>query len=314
MSDYLKNGELKTNAIKGLVSAHNKGMSWDIKGLKRPELIKFINDKGYKIDHDANKLSLTGSQMKRRPKTIKPIKKSEAEIQSAKDKKEKAKVKKIQKEKVKKIVQEKGVPALPSKETIKKIQQKKKDKKIFTMKAQEDLLKRNKKKNIPNIKDAIEKAKSIKDAKRKLFLKGGGSQPILKSTMKKEDKSFQADSTPFIGKSTIKSAPKNKLDKGQNDFLSGITDIGDSQKVSVEKSIKLLKNIMKNYTGSNKNYDYMGNLLIRLEKKGIFKTSKPPTIKDFKVNKENNKITYKLFDEVYDKFMVRTIHIEPRSK
>tara|TARA_R110002096_G_C14516449_1_gene716570 strand:- start:142 stop:951 length:810 start_codon:yes stop_codon:yes gene_type:complete len=223
MSEYLKNGELKTTAIKQLVSAHNKGMSWNIKGLKRAELIKFINDKGYKVDHDANKLTLTGSEMKRRPKTIKPVKKSEAEIQSAKDKKEKAKVKKVQKEKVKKIVAEKGIPALPSKDTIKKVQQKKKDKKIFTMKAQEDLIKQNKKKaNMPNVKDAVAKAKAKKDARRKSFLQGGGSVPILKGMKEDEVGEVEKSTKPRVAPSKFKIIDKPVTDKELNDKYGSI--------------------------------------------------------------------------------------------
>ena len=118
-----------------------------------------------------------------------------------------------------------------------------------------------------------------------------------------------------VKKPVVKTPPKpvkKKLDKDQMDFLGGITDSGDSQKVNNEKSIKVLKNIMKNYTGSNKDYDYVGDLLKRLEQSGFYSGKVFSIIKDLKVNKDNTKITYKLFDEVYDKFRPRQILIEPK--
>jgi len=105
MSIRLKNGELKTNAIKALVKAHNKAMDWDIKGLKRADLIKFIEKKGYVINHKENLLNLKGSAMKRRPAKIKPIVKTASELKKEMEKKTKAKAtreKKKMKEQLKK--------------------------------------------------------------------------------------------------------------------------------------------------------------------------------------------------------------------
>ncbi len=128
MSIRLKNGELKTMAIKALVKAHNKAMDWDIKGLKRTELIKFIQNKGYKINHENNRLDLTGSAMKRRPAKIVPIKKSTAELKKEMEKKKKAKETRERNKKRKEAVAKVGAPPLPTKETLKKVQQKKKTK------------------------------------------------------------------------------------------------------------------------------------------------------------------------------------------
>ena len=126
MSIRLKNGELKTNAIKALVKAHNKLMSWDIKGLKRKELIEFIEKKGYTINHKENVLNLKGSAMKRRPAKIKPIVKTESELKKEMEKKTKAKATREKKKQQKAAVAKVGVPPLPTKETLKKVQEKKK--------------------------------------------------------------------------------------------------------------------------------------------------------------------------------------------
>tara|TARA_R110001592_G_scaffold45745_4_gene146083 strand:+ start:577 stop:1923 length:1347 start_codon:yes stop_codon:yes gene_type:complete len=126
MSIRLKNGELKTPAIKALVKAHNKAMNWDIKGLKRKELIEFIVKKGYKINHEKNQLDLTGSAMKRRPAKIVPIKKTTAELKQEMEKKTKAKATRERKKKQKQAVAKVGVPPLPTKDTLKKVQTKKK--------------------------------------------------------------------------------------------------------------------------------------------------------------------------------------------
>jgi hypothetical protein len=126
MSIRLKNGELKTNAIKALVKAHNKLMSWDIKGLTRKQLIEFVEKKGYKVNHKENMLELTGSAMKRRPAKIKPIVKSASELKREMEKKTKAKETRERKKKQKEAVAKVGVPPLPTKETLKKVQAKKK--------------------------------------------------------------------------------------------------------------------------------------------------------------------------------------------
>jgi hypothetical protein len=126
MSIRLKNGELKMTAIKALVKAHNKGMDWDVKGLNRKQLIEFIEKKGYKVNHEKNQLDLTGSAMKRRPAKIVPIKKTTAELKQEMEKKTKAKATREKKKKQKEAVAKVGVPPLPTKETLKKVQAKKK--------------------------------------------------------------------------------------------------------------------------------------------------------------------------------------------
>jgi hypothetical protein len=126
MSIRLKNGELKLTAIKALVKAHNKLMSWDVKGLNRSDLIKFIEKKGYKVNHEKNMLELTGSAMKRRPAKIKPIVKTESELKREMERKTKAKATRERKKKQKQAVAKVGAPPLPTKETLKKVQQKKK--------------------------------------------------------------------------------------------------------------------------------------------------------------------------------------------
>lgn len=126
MSIRLKNGELKTNAIKALVKAHNKAMDWDIKGLKRADLIKFIEKKGYVINHKENLLNLKGSAMKRRPAKIKPIVKTASELKKEMEKKTKAKATREKKKQQKAVVSKVGVPPLPTKDTLKKVQAKKK--------------------------------------------------------------------------------------------------------------------------------------------------------------------------------------------
>jgi hypothetical protein len=126
MSIRLKNGELKITAIKALVKAHNKLMDWDVKGLNRKQLIEFIEKKGYKVNHEKNQLDLTGSAMKRRPAKIVPIKKTTAELKQEMEKKTKAKATRERKKKQKEAVAKVGVPPLPTKETLKKVQTKKK--------------------------------------------------------------------------------------------------------------------------------------------------------------------------------------------
>jgi len=126
MSIRLKNGELKTNAIKALVKAHNKAMDWDIKGLKRADLIKFIEKKGYVINHKENLLNLKGSAMKRRPAKINPIVKTASELKKEMEKKTKAKATREKKKQQKAAVAKVGVPPLPTKDTLKKVQAKKK--------------------------------------------------------------------------------------------------------------------------------------------------------------------------------------------
>lgn len=126
MSIRLKNGELKITAIKALIKAHNKGMDWDVKGLNRKQIIEFIEKKGYKVNHEKNQLDLTGSAMKRRPAKIVPIKKTTAELKQEMEKKTKAKATRERKKKQKEAVAKVGVPPLPTKETLKKVQTKKK--------------------------------------------------------------------------------------------------------------------------------------------------------------------------------------------
>lgn len=175
MSIRLKNGELKINAIKALVKAHNKGMDWDIKGLKRADLIKFIEKKGYEINHKENLLNLKGSAMKRRPAKIKPIVKTASELKKEMEKKTKSKATREKKKKQKEVVAKVGVPPLPTKDILKKVQSKKKMKeqlKKETLPTQTKV-----KKPLKGKLTAIKKKQTAKAQARKDLLKG--TPPVM---------------------------------------------------------------------------------------------------------------------------------------
>tara|TARA_R110001599_G_scaffold6931_1_gene34338 strand:- start:86 stop:652 length:567 start_codon:yes stop_codon:yes gene_type:complete len=182
----------------------------------------------------------------------------------------------------------------------------------FNMKQMKDYIRSNKL-NHPDVRLGMRRDDMIAGLKKAGHWEEVKSKP---QSVKAKVKAIEKKATPKpkpAPKPVVKTAPKpvkKELDQGQKDFLGGITDIGDSQKVNTEKSIKILKNIMKNYTGTNKDYDYVGALLDTLENN--FPNVLYSSIKDLKVNKQNNKITYKLFDNVYDKFVVRYIGIEPK--
>jgi len=194
MSIRLKNGELKLTAIKALVKAHNKLMSWDVKGLNRSDLIKFIEKKGYKVNHEKNMLELTGSAMKRRPAKIKPIVKSASELKREMERKAKAKAtrerKKLQKQAVAKV----GAPPLPTKETLKKVQQKKKMKQELKQPVKPV------KKTLKGKLTAIQKKQTAKQQakqKAKEELKKGTPPPMVK---KKESKKILfSDDDNYLG-------------------------------------------------------------------------------------------------------------------
>ena len=184
----------------------------------------------------------------------------------------------------------------------------------FNMKQMKDYIRSNKL-NHPDVRLGMRRDDMIAGLKKAGHWEEVKSKPkSVKDKVKAIEKKSTTKPKP-APKPEPKPAPKpvkKELDQGQKDFLGGITDIGDSQKVNTEKSIKILKNIMKNYTGTNKDYDYVGALLKQLEQSGMYKGKSPIIIKDLKVNKDNTKITYKLFDNVYDKFVVRYIGIEPK--
>jgi len=74
----LKNGELATAEIRTLVKAHNKLTNIYIpKGAKRADILKIIDDKGYKVDH-------VGKSLKPKPNTEKTVKKKTIPLVTAK--------------------------------------------------------------------------------------------------------------------------------------------------------------------------------------------------------------------------------------
>ena len=86
-------GELTTPEIRKLIRAHNVLVSIKIpKGAKREDIIKLVEVKGYKVDHD--KKALVRSPGKVRPKTI-DMKKAEKVLPKPKTKEEKAVSKKV---------------------------------------------------------------------------------------------------------------------------------------------------------------------------------------------------------------------------
>lgn len=86
-------GELTTPEIRKLIKAHNVLVSIKIpKGAKREDIIKLVEVKGYKVDHD--KKALVRSPGKVRPKII-DMKKAEKVLPTPKTKEEKAAAKKV---------------------------------------------------------------------------------------------------------------------------------------------------------------------------------------------------------------------------
>lgn len=97
-----KSKEMSLNELKKLVKGYDEFMSIKLpKGIKKPELIKMIEDKGYKIDHDKKVLIATFKQKtKKQPKKVslppppspeEVKKKKEAQAQRKKDKNKKDK-------------------------------------------------------------------------------------------------------------------------------------------------------------------------------------------------------------------------------
>jgi hypothetical protein len=226
MSIRLKNGELKTTAIRDLVKSHNKAMDWDIKGLKRNEIIALIEKKGYKINHSENKLELTGSQMKRRPKTIKPIKKTEEQLKQEMEKKTKAKITRERNKKKKEAVAKVGAPPLPTEEIKTKVQKKKKA--LLELKSGDELKqemkpKRKLKGRLTAVqKEQTQKIESKKKARKELI--EGGEQPPMKPPSDKQ-------LIEMYGKIKVK-AMNELLDK-----LPGTNSKGGGSKLSKIKKI-----------------------------------------------------------------------------
>lgn len=90
----LKNGELTLGELKRLIKQYNKLMSVDTKGMKRPELIKKIEDMGYTIDHKNAKLvgkrGVKDKQRKPMNVDLPPAKPKPTKEEALKKKKEKA--------------------------------------------------------------------------------------------------------------------------------------------------------------------------------------------------------------------------------
>lgn len=90
----LKNGELTLGELKRLIKQYNKLMSVDTKGMKRPELIKKIEDMGYTIDHKNAKLvgkrGVKDKQRKPANVDLPPAKPKPTKEEALKKKKEKA--------------------------------------------------------------------------------------------------------------------------------------------------------------------------------------------------------------------------------
>lgn len=90
----LKNGELTLGELKRLIKQYNKLMSVDTKGMKRPELIKKIEDMGYTIDHKNAKLigkrGVKDKQRKPASVDLPPAKPKPTKEEALKKKKERA--------------------------------------------------------------------------------------------------------------------------------------------------------------------------------------------------------------------------------
>lgn len=85
-------GELTTPEIRKLIKAHNVLVSIKIpKGAKREDIIKLVEKKGYKVDHEKQAL-IPKVEMKRRPKV--DMKKADKTLPKPKTKEEKEKAKK----------------------------------------------------------------------------------------------------------------------------------------------------------------------------------------------------------------------------
>ena len=135
-------GELTTTEIRRLIKAHNVLVSIKIPtGSKREDIIKIVEDRGYKIDHKGQKIVDSRKSRPRRVKVSleqanKMTKKTDLDKQKAKEKKEenlmkkKKEIRQIKKDAIKK---EKEVQI--KKDAIKKekeVQKKKKGKEIGT--------------------------------------------------------------------------------------------------------------------------------------------------------------------------------------
>jgi hypothetical protein len=94
--------EMTLNELKKLVKGYDEFMSMKIpKGIKKPELIKMIQDKGYKIDHEKKVLIATFKQKtKKQPKKVSlPPPPSPEEVKKKKEAQEKRKKEKKKKDK-----------------------------------------------------------------------------------------------------------------------------------------------------------------------------------------------------------------------
>jgi hypothetical protein len=94
-------GELTTPEIRKLIKAHNVLVSIKIpKGAKREDIIKLVEKKGYKVDHEKQAL-IPRVEMKRRPKV--DMKKADKTLPKPKTKEEKEKAKKEREKKKQKM-------------------------------------------------------------------------------------------------------------------------------------------------------------------------------------------------------------------
>ena len=171
----LKNGELTTAEIRTLVKAHNKLTNINIpKGAKRADILKIIDDKGYKVDH-------VGKSLKPKPNTEKTIKKKTIPLVTAKavtapKKKSAEQVQKAEEKKKVKAEEKKKSEKIIKKEAVKEFKQAKKS----AQKAP--------KKNVAPKKYKIDKSKQPKTTPSKVSIKikpSLNTKKIVKKEVKK---------------------------------------------------------------------------------------------------------------------------------
>ena len=162
----LKNGELSTAEIRTLIRAHNKLASINIPaGAKRSDILKIIDDKGYKIDH-------VGKSLKPKPNTEKTVKKkfiplTVAKTVTAPKKKSAEQVQKVEEKKKTKAEEKKISDKILKKAAVKEFKEKKKS----ASKAQKKKATPPVKKETPPVKKETPKKKIIKFTKKEEALR-----------------------------------------------------------------------------------------------------------------------------------------------